>query len=57
MLELELVLVVELTTIHTSLQTPKNDTLLEITNDIAELIQIVRILTAKTLEIVLIGFS
>jgi len=56
-LELELVLIIKPITIYTLLQTPKNDTLLKITDFtiIAELItQIVQISTAKTSKIVLI---
>jgi hypothetical protein len=50
---LELILVVELTTIHTLPHTPKNDTSPENADTIAELTtQIVQIPTAKTSEIV-----
>jgi hypothetical protein len=47
------VLVVKLTTIYTSLQIPKNDTLPGIADATAELtMQIIQILTAKTLGII-----
>jgi len=52
---LEPILIRELTTIYTLLHTPKNDTLLENADAIAELTtQIIRIPIAKILEIVLV---
>jgi hypothetical protein len=51
----ELILVVKLTIIYTLPYTPKNDTSLENADTIAELTtQIIQILTAKTLEIILV---